>query len=155
MSTRKLLVMFLGGVLAFVTFIPVAKASESNQLTKVTFDRAVEIPGKVLPAGTYWFVLVDSDTNRSLVRIFSEDWKTLYATQSTIDAERMEPADDTIFEVADRGSSEPNALVKWFYPGETSGHEFMYSKKVQKELAQDKQHTVIASPEGSTTKQGS
>jgi hypothetical protein len=156
MSTRNLLITILGGFLALVTFLPVAKASEFNQQTKVTFDRAVEIPGKVLPAGTYWFILVDNDTDRSLVRIFSEDWKTLYATESTADTERMEPADDTMFEVVDRGSSQPNALVKWFYPGELSGHEFIYSRKVEKELAQDKQQTVVATPEGSTTtRQGS
>jgi hypothetical protein len=156
MSTRNLFMMVLGGFLAFVTFLPVAKAGEFNQQTKVSFDRAVEIPGKVLPAGTYWFILVDSDTDRSLVRIFSEDWKTLYATESTVDSERMEPANNTIFEVVDRGLSQPNALVKWFYPGELSGHQFIYSRKVEKELAQDKQQTVMATPEGSTTtKQGS
>jgi hypothetical protein len=154
-STKKLFSFVLGGLLAFVTFIPVAKASQYDQQTKVTFDRAVEIPGKVLPAGTYWFILASSDTDRDIVRIFSEDWKTLYATESTVNTERMEPAENTIFEVADRGTTQPNAIVKWFYPGENSGHEFLYSKKVEKELAQDKQHTVVAAPEAMTTKQGS
>jgi hypothetical protein len=34
--------------------------------------------------------------------------------------------------------------VTWFYPGETSGHEFVYSKSEQQELAQAKHQTIMA-----------
>ena len=32
-------------------------SSQQRQMTKFTFTQAVEIPGRVLPAGTYRFVL--------------------------------------------------------------------------------------------------
>jgi hypothetical protein len=38
----------------------------------------------------------------------------------------------------------PEALVTWFYPGETTGHESLYPKQVEKEPAKDKQDTVDA-----------
>jgi hypothetical protein len=39
---------------------------------------------------------------------------------------------------------QPEAMVLWFYPGRNSGHEFLYPAADQKELAQIKRHTVIA-----------
>src|ERR1700733_2636568 len=45
---------------------------------------------------------------------------------------------------AERGSAQPEAIVTWFYPGETTGHEFVYPKQMQQELASAKQITVVA-----------
>jgi hypothetical protein len=34
--------------------------------------------------------------------------------------------------------------VTWFYPGDTIGHEFLYPKQAEKELASAKLVTVVA-----------
>jgi hypothetical protein len=147
MNTRKLCSVVFSVVLACVVSLPLAHASQDDQLTKVIFDQSVEVPGRVLPAGSYWFLRDRTSTN--VVRIFSLDWKTLYATELTEATERMEPADRTTFTFAeDREASKPEALLKWFYPGETIGHEFIYHKQEQRELAQDKQQTVVVAREG-------
>ena len=44
-------------LLAVLVALPAARADQSNQATKVTFSQPVQIPGRVLPAGTYWFEL--------------------------------------------------------------------------------------------------
>jgi hypothetical protein len=131
-------------LLAFLIVLPAAHADESNQAIKVTFDRPVQIPGRVLPAGTYWFVLPDDINEHHLVSIFSADRTMLYATLFTIDAERPQPTSNTAFTFAERGSSQHQAIVTWFYPGRTTGHEFLYPKQVQSELAKDKQFTIVA-----------
>jgi len=146
MNTKKLWSVVFSVVFACVVFLPLARASQEDQQTKVTFDQSVEIPGTVLPAGSYWFVRDTS--NLSIVRVFSLDWKTLYATELTASAERREPADRTTFTFAERESSKPEAMLKWFYPGETIGHEFLYHKQEERELAQDRQQTVVAAREG-------
>jgi hypothetical protein len=145
MNTRKLLSAILGGLLACAVFVQMASASEENQEILVTFNQSVEVPGAVLPAGSYRFVLVDT-IDRNMVRIFSADRKKVFATEMTVPSERLRPADDPTFDFAERDSSKPNALLTWFYPGETTGHEFVYPKQEGKELAQDKQQIVNASP---------
>src|SRR5947209_16133455 len=40
--------------------------------------------------------------------------------------------------------AEPDALLKWFYPGRDTGHEFVYSGQQEKQLAQDTQQTIVA-----------
>jgi hypothetical protein len=43
----------LGLALLFMAFSPIANADEWDRTTKITFNEAVQVPGKVLPAGTY------------------------------------------------------------------------------------------------------
>ena len=142
MNIQKKL-MILATMLAFLIMLPMARASEEDQATKLTFNKAVQIPGRVLPAGTYWFVLAESNTK--VVHIFNSDRSTLYATILTNNAERPKPTDNTAITFADRGSMQPETIVTWFYPGDTSGHELVYSNREKQELAQVKHHTVMAS----------
>jgi hypothetical protein len=65
-----------------------ARADEWNQETILTFSQPVEIPGQILPAGRYWFILADSFSNRHIVRIFSSDWSKLYATLNIVRNQR-------------------------------------------------------------------
>jgi hypothetical protein len=144
MNTRKA-ISILGLLLAFTIILPVARADEYDQATKLTFSQSVQIPGRVLPAGTYWFVLADTSiANRNIIHIFNSDRSTLYATVSTITADRAQPSDHTAITFAERQSTQPSAIVTWFYPGRQSGHEFVYPKSEEQELAQGKHQTVMA-----------
>ncbi len=141
MIDRKAFAVF--GLALASLVLPNAQASELDQATKLTFSQSVQIPGQVLPAGTYWFV-VDPAPGSHIVRIFSQDQLTVYATLQTISSEHLNPAKGTEITFADRRSMEPEAIVTWFYPGQTIGHEFVYSKQDEKEIAQAKQRTVAA-----------
>jgi hypothetical protein len=109
----------------------------------MTFSAPVQIPGKVLPAGSYLFKLADTESDLD-VQIFNADGTEFYGTVETIPAERPEPAGGTVVTLANQGSGKPEALLKWFYPGRLTGNEFLYSGRQEKELAQDVQHTVLA-----------
>jgi hypothetical protein len=139
---RKLSTIVL--LLAFLMILPGARADESNQATKVTFNQAVQIPGRVLPAGTYWFILPQDATDHNQVRIYNSDRTIFYGTVITINAERLQPTDKSAFTFAAHDPAQPQALVSWFYPGETIGHEFLYPKQLSKELAKAKQVTIVA-----------
>lgn len=128
--------------LAFLAMLPAARASEEDQATKLTFSESVQIPGRVLAAGSYWFVL-DPGTGAKVVRIFNSDRSILYATLQTVSAKHLESRDKTEITSVDRGGTRPEAIVTWFYPGRTIGHEFVYSKQEQRDLARDKQKVVV------------
>jgi hypothetical protein len=131
-------------LLAFLIILPAARADQGNQATKVTFNQAVQIPGRVLPARTYWFILPEDVNEHYQVRIFNADRTMLYATVFTNSAQRVQATGNSTFTFAERGSSQPQAIVTWFYPGDTTGHEFLYPKQVEKELAKDRHDTVVA-----------
>jgi hypothetical protein len=147
MKTKKA-VTILGLVFAFLIMLPVVRASEFDQATKFTFNQPVEIPGQVLPAGTYWFTVIGGfDLN--VVQIYNSDWSKLVASVQTNASDIPMSAGDTVVILAQRPSEQRAALVTWFYPGRTIGHQFIYSKQEQRELAQDKHQTVVAEAEAS------
>jgi hypothetical protein len=130
--------------IASVLFLEVAAhADEMDQSIKITFSQAIQIPGQVLPAGTYMFKLADPN-NLDVVHIFNSEGTRLYATLETITAERRKPSGHTVVTLAEQPDGRPETLVKWFYPGSTSGHELVYSKQEEQQLAQDRQQTVMA-----------
>jgi hypothetical protein len=132
----------------FMTFsliVVPARASEWDQATKVIFSNAIEVPGTVLQPGTYWFVLANSDSDRDMVQIFSADRTKLYATLNTVPMERRGITTETAFTFAERPADKPEAILTWFYPGNTTGHEFLYSRNEEKELATDTHDTIVSS----------
>jgi len=130
--------------IASVLFLEVAAhADEMDQSIKITFSQAIQIPGQVLPAGTYLFKLADPN-NLDVVHIFNSEGTRLYATLETITAERRKPSGHTVVTLGEQPDGRPETLVKWFYPGSTSGHELVYSKQEEQQLAQDRQQTVMA-----------
>ena len=155
MNTRKTFTFMIAFVVAFVLFFEVsAHADQNDQATEVTFSQPVQIPGQVLPAGTYWFLLSNVSEQQDVVQIFNSDRSKLYATLITASIDRQEPTGHTVVKLAEQESPKPEALVAWFYPGETTGHEFLYPKNQEKELAQDSQQTVVATPSSSSASAG-
>ena len=117
----------LCALLLWATLVPGSKGSTWNKKTVVTFGEDVEIPGKVLPAGTYVFKLAGFHTDRHIVQIWNADENQLLATVVADPAMRLEPANDSVFEFEERPSNSPMVLKYWFYPGDTIGQEFSYS----------------------------
>jgi hypothetical protein len=107
---------------------PGARADQWDRKTVVTFSDSVEIPGQVLPAGTYVFRLADSPTDRHIVQIWNADETQILATTMAIPNSRSERPDKSIFEFEERARSSPMALKVWFYPGDSTGQEFVYSR---------------------------
>jgi len=135
----------VGLVIAFALFFELAAhADESDEATFMSFSAPVQIPGQVLPAGTYLFQLADRGSETHVVQVFSSDRAVLYGTFLTVATERQSPTDDTTVKLAEPESRGTPVLLKWFYPGRDIGNEFLYSKQTEKELALDDQQTIVA-----------
>jgi hypothetical protein len=140
----------VGMIIAFALFFELtAHAGEADQATKITFSQPIQVPGQILPAGTYLFTLANTD-DLNMVQIFSPDRIHLYATLETIPTEDRQVPGDTTVSLGKQGAGKPDVLLKWFYPGEETGHEFVYSNQLEKELARDRQQTVVANQQPTT-----
>ena len=122
-----------------------ARADEEKETTKITFSAPVEIPGTVLPAGSYIFERADDTDMRDMVHIFNADHTELYATLESIPVDRMNPTSNTSVTLAEEGSGNPDVLVRWFYSDTLTGHEFVYPKSEETELTQAKLDTFVGS----------
>ena len=106
-----------------------AAADEWDKRTILTFSQDAEIPGKVLPAGTYVFQLADSPASRDVVQVFDQDGRIL-ATVLTIPTARLTAAGDTRITFDEQRAGAPFPIKQWFYPGDLGGEEFIYRRTV-------------------------
>lgn len=125
-------------------FLNPARADQWNKKTILTFSQPIEVPGKVLPAGTYTFRLLDSMSYRHIVQIWNEDGTQLITTILAIPNYRLKPTEETVIKFHERPGDSPEALRAWFYPGDNFGQEFVYPKQRAIQLAQASNEIVPA-----------
>ena len=149
MNRFKVVAMGLALCLIVVGASTGAQADEWNKKTIVTFSQPVEVPGvdaQVLPPGTYVFRLVESSSNRNIVRILSQDETRIFTTILAIPNYRLHSTDKTVMTFRERAAGQPEAIRAWFYPNDNFGQEFVYPKFRAIELAKATGEPVLAMP---------
>ncbi len=113
----------------FGTVVSKAQADEEDKKTVVTFNEAVAIPGRDLPAGTYVFSLQHTDSDLNIVQVWTGDDTHLLATVLTVPSYRIDSTNTTVmtFDEGRRGS--PVQLKTWFFPGDMIGQEFLFANE--------------------------
>jgi len=128
---------------------PKAKADDWDNKTVITFSGPVEVPGvgqHLLPAGTYVFKLVDSPSDRHVVRVYNQDETQVLTTILAIPNYRLKATDKTVITFRERPTGEPVSLKAWFYPGREWGEQFVYERSRAIQLAQESNEVVLSTP---------
>lgn len=132
-----------------VLVVSTARGDDWNRKTVITFSGPVEVPGvgqHNLPAGTYVFKILDSQSDRHIVQIFNQDETQVLTTILAIPNYRLKTTDKTVVTFRERPAGEPEALRAWFYPGHAWGEEFVYARPRAIELAKEANMPVLATP---------
>lgn len=135
MKIMKTVLAVLALTMFSAIFTSGVRADEWNKKTVITFSEPVEIPGQVLPAGTYTFKLANSASDRHIVEIYNADGSQIIATILAINDWRLKPTGKTVVNFAERAGDNPEAVKAWFYPGDNFGQEFVYPRARAMELA--------------------
>ena len=153
MKPIKALIVTAALVLGLAVMLPALRADQVtqsndgvltfNETTRFTFSTPVEVPGRVLAPGRYWFIIADTATGNT-VQIFDSD-KRLVTTVQVGTVERYDTTEATLVTVAEGGPGKPDTLIKWFYPDFREGHEFFYPPAERKALEEAPQKTMVAS----------
>jgi hypothetical protein len=128
----RLKVLVLSSSLALSVFMTTpAMADEFNKRIDLRFNEPMQIPGHVLAPGKYVFELVDSQSDRNVVQVFSKDSdgkESLVATIFAVPDDISNTPDKPIINFEERSAGSPVAIHSWFYPGDNTGWEFVYPK---------------------------
>jgi hypothetical protein len=135
-------ILSLALLLGFLSILPNARADEWNQATLFTFNQPVQIPGQVLPAGTYLFEIVN-DFNHEIVRISNANRTNVFALIQARPTSQKGFTGKAAIVLAERGSSQPAAVVAWSYAGRSEAHQLVYPKQLQQEVAKKKHETFV------------
>ena len=116
---------------------PKAQANEWDRKTVLTFGQPVEIPGIVLPAGTYVFSFLGSTADRFIIEVLSQDEQKLYATIEAIPDYWASANGETAIIFEERKAGAPHAIKEWFFPDRRYGHQFVYPETGTLELGKE------------------
>lgn len=117
------------------SFVPKAHADAWDKKTIVTVNEPIIAGNKVLTPGTYVWRLLDSQSDRHIVQIYDRDQRHLEQTILAIPNYRLQPSGNSEFSFWETPAGVPKAVRAWFYPGDNSGQEFAYPKKLVAQLA--------------------
>ena len=139
-----------GAAVLAACLAPAAHADEWTKLTYFTFSAPVEMPGMVLPAGSYKFELADPDSTRRVVRISDKEGGKIHGIFLSIPDQKLEPSDKPIVMFKETPAGAPEAVKAWFYPGETTGYEFVYPHDQALKIAKAA-HASVLTAKGEVT----
>jgi len=105
---------------------PKVKAGEWDREAVLSFSQPVEIPGVVLPAGTYVFSFLGSTADRNLIEVLSQDEQKVYATIEAIPDYRANATGESSMVLKARKPGVPLVIKEWYFPDRRYGHEFVY-----------------------------
>jgi hypothetical protein len=142
--------MLCGAAILAACLAPAAHADEWTKLTYFTFSAPVEMPGIVLPAGSYKFELADPDSTRRVVRISEKEGGKIHGIFLSIPDQKLEPSDKPIVMFREAPAGAPEAVKAWFYPGETTGYEFVYPHDQALKIAKAT-HASVLTAKGEVT----
>jgi len=127
---------------AGILLAPAVHADEWNKKTTMTINEPIRVPSccnpdhsVTLQPGTYVIALVDSSSDRHIVRIFAEDGTTVITTILAIPNYRLKATSKSSFQFWEVPAGQTKAMRAWFYPGDNFGQEFAYPKDVALELS--------------------
>src|SRR5260221_9368459 len=113
-----------------------------------TFSAPVEVPGVALAPGKYLFRV--EDNGGRVVQVLSADGTKAFATFFSIPAERPKTADEPEVRFFETPRGVPAAIKTWWYPGESTGPEFVYPKTQAVRLAHAASEPVLTTQRQTT-----
>ena len=119
--------MFLVATLLLVVTSGAGPAAQgSPRTTTMTFSAPVRVPGVTLPAGTYSFEQLRSDSDRLTVQIYRTGPRRLVTTLMATPVTRDGGGGDIT--IAQSASSSVPLLRVWYQRGTQDGYAFIYAK---------------------------
>jgi hypothetical protein len=127
---------------AGILLAPSVHADEWNKKTDLIVNEPIRMPSccnpehsVTLQPGKYVLVLVDSSSDRHIVRVFAENGTTVITTILAIPNYRLHVTSKSSFTFWEVPAGQTKAMRAWFYPGDNFGQEFAYPKDAAAEIA--------------------
>lgn len=115
-----------------IVLVPSARADQDNKEVRFKVNGPVEVPGRVLNPGRYDLRLMGNGS--TVAGLWNAKGNKFYGYFDTIPVTR-EHRGHLRVELAGSGANAPKRLSQWFYPGDKTGNELIYSANKPVETA--------------------
>jgi hypothetical protein len=104
-----------------------ARNQDAAPSARITFSQSVEVPGRILPPGTYNILLVQHGLRRDTVQFSSSDGAYNYVTNEARPVRMKSPATEALATLAPAADGKGEALMRFVFAGNRSGEKFVYA----------------------------
>jgi hypothetical protein len=111
-------------VLAISATAPVGARNVAGNPTPVTFLRAVEMPGQMLPAGDYVFEQINPESSNKVVLVRNRRGTVQWL--GLVHAAERRNAGNSAIQLSEAAAGEAPRVLAWFPTGSRSGAAFIY-----------------------------
>jgi len=126
MCTRRSLLAVVSAAALGVLISASAHAWQTD-VTYLTFNVPVALPGVTLPAGSYEFRSA-SPINKDIVQVLSRNHSKSYFLGITVPIERPRGDLNRLVTLGEAGPGQPAPIKAWFPRDQTTGHLFVYDR---------------------------
>jgi hypothetical protein len=127
MMNRKLVLMAALVVLAAVVMAVRSEATSLTITNKLTFSRAVALPGVVLAPGSYTFEAAPVGTRPDLVRVLrNSDGTVMFLGFTQIGRRPYNVPNNQVIALGETTSGQPAPIKAWYPVGSSTVHEFLW-----------------------------
>jgi len=119
---------FAGIVIFAAVAAQASHASVVVEKAVFTFVEPVQVPGRVLPAGTYIFKLDENEGELNVVEIKNQTETKVYGVFVVGPLYRTTAPTRPMIVFDESAPGKPKPIKAWFYPGDGYGKAFVYSK---------------------------
>ena len=137
----------VGGLVTVMAASSVAQPLDKRVI--FSFSGPVTLPGMTLPTGTYLFRV--ATPNRNVIQVLNADGTKIFGTFFAISAHRNAIPEKPEVRFMETPTSMPHAIRTWWYPGESTGFEFIYPKQQARLLAKGNTESVLTTKAQTTT----
>jgi LPXTG-motif cell wall-anchored protein len=128
--------------IAIAATMTAVQADTRNKKNRLKFSGPVTVPNAhskegvtTLPAGTYVFRLLDSQSSRHIVEVTNPQENHVYSTILAVPDYRVNASSKTVMYFSESAAGSAPPVKAWFYPGDNYGQRFVYPKKKAAEIA--------------------
>jgi hypothetical protein len=130
-----------GVLLVTAVALPQLKAGQADEEVRMTFSAPVQIPGHVLPAGTYTFKRWDLTGNPHVIFVMDAEGTKLIGSVMYVPTYKddlplkfnegggADARPDVHVTFSEPPTGQPEILRSWNYPGDPAGFKLVYPKK--------------------------
>jgi hypothetical protein len=130
-----------------------AQTQNSERIVYFTFTQPVTIPGSTLPAGRYRFQILQSFSDRGILRIQNGDGSKTFGTLLAVPTSRTDVVAAPELRFLETASTAPPAIGSYWMPATGIGWEFVYPKDQAAQLAINTKNPVLTSPSAGSVAQ--
>jgi len=105
-----------------------APGDDWNRLSTAMFDHAIQIPGQILPPGTYVFKLAEISGEHNVVQVWNADQTFLHASIMGFPQYMSVAPKEDLFIFEQEQKNAPPTLKSWFHEGNQAGIRFIYPR---------------------------